>query len=365
MLRAFGSPHRYVQGPGALDQLGELAGSYGKRPLVIADGVVLALLRQRLEASLGPLAGASCFAEFGGECTADEIARLGAEARSAGADVVIGVGGGKAIDTAKGVRIELGRPLIIVPTIASNDSPTSRLAVVYTKEHVLHEVRAMPVNPDAVLVDTAVIIQAPERFFISGVGDALSKKFEAEQCFATGGNNFYKARPPYLALTLADACYTAIRAHAERALAAVRARQLCEDFERTVEATILLSGLAFENGGLSIAHSLTRGLSTVPELARALHGEQVAFGLLVQLLLEERPAAYVADLVGFYARMGLPRSLAELGYSGDRRQAAAQIARYTWERAPYVRQLIKPVDEARLERAVLAADALGAKATTK
>lgn len=365
MLRAFGSPHRYVQGPGALDQLGELAGGYGKRPLLIADGIVLGLLRQRLEASLGPLAGATRFAEFGGECTADEIARLGAEARATGADVVIGVGGGKAIDTAKGVRIQLDRPLIIVPTIASNDSPTSRLAVVYTKEHVLHEVRAMPVNPDAVLVDTAVIIQAPERFFVSGVGDALSKKFEAEQCFATGGNNFYKAGPPYLALTLADACYAAVRAHAESALAASRVKQLSEDFERTVEATILLSGLAFENGGLSIAHSMTRGLSTVPELARALHGEQVAFGLLVQLILEERPAAYVADLVDFYGRMGLPCSLAQLGYPGDPAGVAAQIARYTWERAPYVRALVKPVDEARLERAVLAADALGAGSTAK
>src|SRR5512133_1293658 len=130
MLRAFGSPHRYVQGPGALAQLGDLAASYGKRPLVIADAVVLRLLRSRLEHSLGALASAACFAGFGGECTADEIARLSAEAKSVGADLVIGVGGGKAIDTAKGVRIGLGRPLVIVPTIASNDSPTSRLCVV-------------------------------------------------------------------------------------------------------------------------------------------------------------------------------------------------------------------------------------------
>ena len=99
----------------------------------------------------------------------------------------------------------------------------------------------------------------------------------------------------------------------------------------------------------------------VPELARALHGEQVAFGLLVQLVLEERPAAFVADLVDFYTRLGLPRSLAQLGYIGDVAPAAAQIARYTWERAPFVRHLVKPVDEARLERAVRAADAMGAQ----
>ena len=361
MLRAFGSPHRYVQGPGALAQLGELAASYGKRPLVIADAVVLQLLRVRIEQSLGELAGATHFAEFDGECCADEIARLTTMAHAVGADLVIGVGGGKAIDTAKGVRIGLGRPLVIVPTIASNDSPTSRLCVVYTREHVLQEVRAMPVNPDLVLVDTAVIIEAPERFFVAGVGDALTKKFEAEQCFATAGNNFYKARPPYVALTLAESCYAVIRAHAEGALVAARTRQLNEDFERTVEATILLSGLAFENGGLSIAHSLTRGLSMVPEIARALHGEQVAFGLLVQLVLEERPEPFLAELLGFYARMGLPRSLAQLGYAGDVAQAAATIARGTWATAPYVRHLVKPVDEARIERAIRVADAFGAR----
>ena len=105
MLRAFGSPGRYVQGAGALAQLGALAGEHGRRPFVVADDVVLGLLRPGIEASLGTLATDARFARFGGECTAAEIARLSAEASSAGADLVIGVGGGKAIDAAKGVQI--------------------------------------------------------------------------------------------------------------------------------------------------------------------------------------------------------------------------------------------------------------------
>jgi glycerol dehydrogenase len=360
MLRAFGAPHRYVQGPGALAQLEPLANLYGaKRPFVIADAVVQRLLLPRLRAGLGAVAEGITVAEFGGECTADEIDRLAEAARAAGADMIIGVGGGKAIDTAKGVHVRHGRPLFIVPTIASNDSPTSRLVVVYTREHVLHEVRAMTANPDVVLVDTEVLIAAPERFFVSGVGDALSKKFEAAQCLASGGNNFYSARPSLLASTIADACYDTIRAHAERALEAVRARKVNEDFERTVEATILLSGLAFENGGLSIAHSLTRGFSVVPGVANALHGEQVAFGLLVQLVLEQRPAAFLAELEAFYARMGLPRSLNDLGLRGDPEEAARKIAQDTWARAPYVKALTSPIDVDRLAAAILEAHRLG------
>lgn len=360
MLRAFGAPHRYVQGPGALNQLEALVGSLGaKRLFVLADAVVRGLLMPRLQAGLGALAPAATFAEFGGECAADEISRLAKEAATAGADLILGVGGGKAIDAAKGVRILHGGPLVIVPTIASNDSPTSRLVVVYTRDHVLQEVRAMAANPDVVLVDTEVLIAAPERFFVAGVGDALSKKFEAAQCLASGGSNFYAARPSLLASIIADACYDTVRTHAERALAAVRAGRVNEDFERTVEATILLSGLAFENGGLSIAHSLTRGFSVVPGVASALHGEQVAFGLLVQLVLEQRPPAFIAELAAFYGRMGLPRSLHDLGLVGDVREAAQKIASDTWARAPYVRALTSPVDADRLAAAVLQAQHLG------
>jgi glycerol dehydrogenase len=230
--------------------------------------------------------------------------------------------------------------------------------VTYTQAHVLDEVRRMRTNPDVVLVDTEVLVRAPERFFVSGVGDALSKKFESAQCIATGKDNFYAARPLRLAQVIADTCYEIIRADAEQALAAVRAQATDEAFERTIEATILLSGLAFENGGLSIAHSLTRGFSVVPGVADALHGEQVAFGLLAQLVLERRPDAFMADLLDFYGRLGLPRSLTDLGLAGDPAEAARLIAADTWARAPYVGALEGGIDQARLEAAVLAAHRL-------
>ena len=355
MLRAFGSPRRYVQGAGALAQLGALAAGFGSRPLLIADRIVLALLGERLQPILDEGFDSFRIAEFGGECSADEIARLSAVAAASDSDFIIGLGGGKAIDTAKGVCIGRTMPLVIVPTIASNDSPTSRVAVVYDAAHVLQEVRSMQSNPDLVLVDTEVLVQAPERFFVSGVGDALSKKFEAAQCFASGGNNFYAARPTLVAQAIADACYDVIRSSAEPALQAVRARTVSDAFERTVEATILLSGLAFENGGLSVAHSVTRGFAVVPGVAQALHGEQVAFGLLAQLVLEKRPAAFIDDLVEFYGRVGLPRSLTELGLDGDPVAAAAIIAGDTWRRAPYVKAMAGEVDPGRIEAALLVA----------
>ncbi|MFG1211564.1 glycerol dehydrogenase [Xanthobacter flavus] len=344
-VRAFGSPARYIQGPDALSELGALVRLHGRRPFVVADAIVMDLLGARLKAELGEVEAVT-FATFGGECTAAEIDKLAAAARAAGADVVIGVGGGKAIDTAKGVRIALRSPLVIVPTIASNDSPTSRLVVVYTADHVLSEVRLMDANPDAVLVDTSVIVQAPARFFVAGIGDALSKKFEVEQCAAAGGLNFFKGRPTSLAVTIADACYGAIRADGEAAVTAVSRKTADDAVERLVEATILLSGLAFESGGLSIAHSLTRGFSTVPEVARALHGEQVAVGLLVQLLAEGREADFMADMLAFYARLNLPRALEDFGVETE--AVVDGIVSVSWDTAPYIRNFVQPLSKERL-----------------
>lgn len=347
-LRAFGGPHLYLQGPDALNELGPRVAALGRRPFVVADGVVAGLIGPRIRAALGLEA---TFATFGGECTAGEIDRLAATAREAGADVVVGLGGGKAIDTAKGVRMALAAPLVIVPSIASNDSPTSRLAVLYTDDHVLAEVRLMATNPDVVLVDTSIIAQAPARFFAAGIGDALSKAFEVAQCARSGGLNFFKASPTELALAIADRCYAIVRADGVAALEAVKRRSSDASMERVVEATVLLSGLAFESGGLSIAHSLTRGFSAVPQVARALHGEQVALGLLAQLVAEEREAAFLQDLRNFYAAVGLPTSFSAFGI-GDP-EAVRTIVDVTWRTAPYIRNFTPTLTPERLTKALM------------
>lgn len=356
-IRAFGGPHRYVQGPGALNELATLVPIYGRRPFVVTDVAVIGL-RDQLSALLQPCVDNLEFAEFSGECSANQIDTMAAKAGAADCDVVIAIGGGKAIDTAKGVRILRGGAIIVVPTVASNDAPTSRLAIVYTDDHVLKEVRLMPTNPDAVVVDTSIIARAPRRFFVAGIGDALSKKFEAEQCFNSGGMNFYKARPAGLAVSIADQCYQVIRRDAISSLAAVDRREPDAAFENIVEATILLSGLGFESGGLSIAHSLTRGFSALPSLNASLHGEQVAFGLLTQLCLEQRPAEFLTDMVAFYRAIGLPTSLKDLGFSGDIQQGIRIIAQRSVAEAPYLKQFVGTVTEDTLVTALTQADRL-------
>ncbi len=356
-LRVFGGPHRYVQGPGALTELAALVALYGRRPFIIVDAAVMDMIRSRLEPVLKGEIAAVTFATFSGECTAEKIDDMARQAEAAQSDVIVGVGGGKTIDNAKGVRIVRGGALLIVPTVASNDAPTSRLVVLYRDDHSLSEVRLMATNPDAVVVDTALIASAPRRFFVAGVGDALSKKFEAEQCARAGGLNFYKARPTSLALMIADQCYRTVRENAVAALQAVAAKISNEAFERVVEATILSSGLGFESGGLSISHALTRGFSAIPALSSALHGEQVAFGLLAQLCLEGRSDEFLADMKKFYREVGLPVSLADLGLRDGVTAAIETIAVRTLADAPYVQNFQSEVTQTNLAAALARAHA--------
>ncbi|HYD67069.1 glycerol dehydrogenase [Azospirillum sp.] len=359
-IRAMGFPGRYLQGPGASAEIPALLAEFGVRaPAIVADAVVsdalLGPLSQRLQAAglaVHPL-------HFPGECTAATIAELAATFRAAGADSVVALGGGKTIDTSKGIAKACGVPLVVAPSIASNDSPTSRLIVLYDEAHRVAGVELMRRNPDAVVVDTNFVVQAPVRFFRAGIGDALSKRFEAGQCaVAPDARNFFGTRPPRTAGLLADRCYDVIRGHGAEALADVAAHRTTEAVETVVEATVLLSGLGFESGGLSLAHALLRGFSAIPAMAGALHGEMVAYGTIVQLCAEQRPADEIAEFAGFVASLGLPVRLADLGWAAPDDAGLRLIAERTCA-APYIGHFQRPLDADAVRGAILEAESVG------
>jgi glycerol dehydrogenase len=185
----------------------------------------------------------------------------------------------------------------------------------------------------------------------AGIGDAITKKFEAEGCLAGTGKTPFGTRPLHTAIVIADACYHTLRNHAEAAIAAVEQQRVDDALESVIEATILMSGLGFENGGLSIAHSMTRGLVKARGARDAIHGDQVAYGLLVQLAFEERPDAFLRDLLGFYRAIGLPTSLPGLGMAGPNDNEVVELARLTLT-APHLANVRETATEDGLAAAI-------------
>lgn len=331
-LKAIGFPSIYIQGPGALAGIADCVKNITSTPgiSVIVDPFVLPLFEKLAD----DVSGMKLHA-FSGECTHAEIDRLVAEMRGDGCGVVIGAGGGKALDTAKVVATALDVPIVIVPTVASSDAPTSRIAAVYDENHKIIDVPRLRRNPDAIIVDTSIILSAPRRFFVAGIGDAITKKFEVAEAGAAGIPNYFDGAQTMLASSLANSCYDIIRKDSEAALSAVDAGVANDAFERMIEATVLYSGLAFEGGGLSIAHALLRGLTAFPQTGKVLHGELVSYGLLVQLALAGQPDAFLLDLKRFLLDIELPTCLADIGLVDLSESDLAKIAALTFE-APYI-----------------------------
>jgi glycerol dehydrogenase len=311
--RGYGGPLRYVQGPGVLADLGRYVAPLGKHALVIVDGFIQDHRQPALETSLKSAGVSPVFARFCGESTDAEVARC--TALASGADVVIGVGGGKTLDTAKITASGLGARIVTVPTIASTDSPTSSLGVIYTAGGVYDHVVRCGRNPDVVLVDSAVIIAAPVRFLVAGMGDALSTWFEARSNLESRSKNYIGEG---YAATLAGAqiargCHDVLMRDGRSAFAAAKSGCLTPAVENIIEANTLLSGLGFENCGVSAAHGIHDALTVLEPTHHFFHGEKVAFGVICLLVLENRPPEELNEALDFCIDLGLPTTLADLG----------------------------------------------------
>ena len=357
MIRTYTSVSRYIQGPNAIDQLASRSLDWGVQPLIITDNIIKDILGERLKSSFEQTGAPFNLVTFPGEVTRATIDALTDQAKQFGTDVIIGLGGGKALDTAKGVALALGCNMISVPTIAATDAPASFAIAVYDDQHFLTEILKMPRNPDLLLVDTQVICGAPVRFLVAGIGDAISKKFEVEACTRAGAEMLMGGLSTYTGRAVADTCYNLIREHAKPAIAAAQTGTPNEHVEALIEATVLLSTMAFENGGLSVAHAIAKGLPMVKRAAGSLHGEHVAYGLLVQLILEQRDTTFIDELIAFYQDIKLPYQLAHLGIDDTTGEEIKLIADNAMT-SPSVKRFERELDSAQLQQAIRAVEAL-------
>jgi glycerol dehydrogenase len=343
-MMIFGAPSRYIQGQGVLDRIGEELARLGPSAALVIDQTVKHELLPRIEASCIKAGVALTVLDFGGEASPEGIETLALQLGSVRPATIAAAGGGKCIDTGKALGGRVGSNVVTVPTIASNDSPTSHIYVLYDADHRLLSVEKLSCNPDLVLVDTDVIVRAPAQFLLAGIGDCIVKRFEVESCVAMSGRNVFGSKPSLAALAMAQASYDILRADAAGALKAAATGTVNNAFERIVEACVLMSGLSFENGGLCVAHAMTRGLSALRETAGALHGLQVAYGVTVQLVLEGRDAAFMDDHVAFYRSIGLPLTLKELGMSKASDGDLGTIASLTLA-APHMANFIRSIPQ--------------------
>src|SRR5699024_3039827 len=177
--RVFISPKKYIQGAGILSTIGEEVAKIGSKALVLSDENAWTITDETTARSVKADNIEFHDEACSGESSNNEIERLSIVGKENSSDVVIGVGGGKTIATAKAVSDSIGVPVIIAPTAASTDAPTSALSVIYSDEGVFEGYKFYDKNPDLVLVDSKVIVGAPILLFASGMGDAMATLVES------------------------------------------------------------------------------------------------------------------------------------------------------------------------------------------
>ncbi|MCC8193749.1 MAG: glycerol dehydrogenase [Deltaproteobacteria bacterium] len=355
----FGAPFRYYQGRGILKNTGEILKPMGEKFFLISDAMVFSLFGETLDAAFASAGLGSVRGEFNGESSDAEITRLHELYKASGCDAVVGMGGGKALDTAKGLSIVTNAPVALIPTTAASDAPVSNIAMIYKADHSKDRVAPMRYSPWCIIMDTDVILKAPLRMFISGIGDAAATKFEAEACLASGAKNYLNGQPPKTAKALCDLCWDIIYNQSLEAVASVKSGTFSDAFDAVVEASALLSGLGFVNGGLAAGHAMSSGLTYVPAALKSTHGELVSFGILVQFVLEKRPQAFMDDMLAFLKGVGLPTTLAQLGVTEADRGDITKMVHKICTPPNLVYNMPCEITPDILKKAIYTADAMG------
>ena len=339
MLFEFATAARLVFGPGTLSQVAPAARDFGRRALLVTgrDPARSAPLQEMLAAAglaVAPFPVAR-------EPTTDDIVRGLAHARAHDCDLVVGCGGGAALDAAKALAgllanpgdpldylevVGCGRPLprpalpcIAIPTTAGTGAEVTRNAVLASPAHrVKVSLRSPYLLPRLAVVDPALTHSLPPTVTAAGGLDALTQLIE-----------------PYLssrANPLADAfCVAGLRRGA---------RSLRRAFDCGTDAAArgdlafasLCGGLALANAGLGVVHGFAGPIGgmfpaphgavcaalLVPALDANLRALRTRFpahpalGRFAELgrLLTDRPQAGAADaldwLHSLVADLGLP-----------------------------------------------------------
>jgi glycerol dehydrogenase len=321
------APAQVLRGFQALELSGEAIACLGKRPLVVGGDRTLATLASQLESVLEQQQLNYSFASYSPDCSEASLGSLQEAVASHQADFIIGVGGGKAMDTSKLLAHQCKLPVVTIPTSAATCAAWTGLSNIYSDQGAFLYDVGLDRCPDLLVLDYSLIQTAPQRTLIAGIGDALAKWYEAS---VSSGSS------PFTLIIAAVQQARVLRDILFQKSADALKEPGSEVWREVVDATVLLAGVIGGLGGAQCrtvaAHAIHNGLTHLPAAHDVLHGEKVAYGILAQLRLEEMlqgnqlAASARQQLLKFYAEIGLPQSLDDLNLGNitllELRQAA-------------------------------------------
>lgn len=322
----------YTIGEDAYQKVNEVCVHYGTKALLIGGALALKAGKKKLELAVKSTDERQIniidTVLFGSDCTYARMEELAAYAKKCGADMIFGMGGGKALDTAKGTAEKAGLPVFTFPTIAATCAATTALSVVYKEDGNFDSFYFYDKPACHSFIDTQIIACAPDRYLRAGIGDTLGKYFECH--FAARGDELHHSSA--LGREISNMCYLPLLTYGEDALKECRENRAGVALQQAVLANIVSTGLVsllvLDEYNCAIAHSVYYGLVLLPGFEEEnLHGDVVAYGVLVQLIVdgEEEQAK---EMKLFLEKLGIRTTLAEMGAPLDR-EALKEVLKET------------------------------------
>ncbi|MBN1924283.1 MAG: glycerol dehydrogenase [Prolixibacteraceae bacterium] len=352
-------PGKYIQGENAFQELPKLIRLFGQKAMIIASPSVINRVLPRY--SFPEKEIEIVVEKFVGECCESELARLSSVIAATHPDVIVGMGGGKTIDSAKIVADRARIPVIVAPTIASTDAPCSGVAIIYSEDGVFDSVYYTRLNPPVVLVDTSVIANAPARFLVAGMGDAMATWFEARSCYQSHSLNVCGGYSTLTGLNLAKLCFDTLLQYGPAAKLHCEQNRVTPELSHIVEANTLLSGIGFESSGLAAAHAIHNGLSALTETHSFYHGEKVAFGVVTGLHLTGASPEEMETVYSFFEKVGLPTCFSDIGIIDITHDKLQKVAAKACVPEETIHHEVKKVTPEKVLKAMVDADTLGIK----
>jgi len=269
----------------------------------------------------------------GQQVTKANIAKVAEAAKAMNAEVLIGIGGGKALDMVRGAHHLTGCEVVLCPTAAASNAAATTLNVVYNDEgSKIVEAGVMEYHPKLLLADTSLLIQAPPKMLVAGIGDCMATAYETDLTII---EHVWRHKVPDAAYYANEITKKIFYDHGYAAVKAAEAHVLNHAFESVIPQIVHCNGPQWGVQTMNYAHILDNALICFDVPRDMLHGILMGYTCIPQFVYMHTPIEEIYRYVDFARSIGLPVTLEEIGMANVTRAEFEEPIKIAMNSATY------------------------------